>query len=271
MILLQKLVKEKLEVWLKKIFLGSPQRRMVFPILFILIASLFLSSGCIEESYLNYDEIFILSSADVNNSLNLAEKWLTFNLKEDGFFSYIYDPSNDEYPNKNNMIRQLMASRLLAEMSQMNSSLLDAHQKNLDYIFEHWYEEDNETGHGYIYYDEKSKLGAIAMGLRTLVYSPFFDDYKGEATKLANSILSLQGSNGSFEPWYIAPDYGYDADYLLTFYSGEAILSLVEMYDKTGNNSYLDAAIKSQEFYLDRYVTNLEKNYYPSYVPWHTQ
>jgi len=255
---------------LSKMHLVKIKSKLVFSIIFVITGSIFLSSGCIEESYFNYDEIFILSSSDLNDSLNLAEKWLTSNLREEGYFRYIYDPSNDEYPNKNNMIRQLMASRLLAEISQMNSSLLDVHQSNLDCIFEKWYREDNEIGNGYIYFDEKSKLGAIAMGLRTLVYSPFFDDYKVEAEKLANTIFSLQSSDGSFEPWYISPDYNYDVDYLLTFYSGEAILSLVEMYNKTRNNTYLDAAIKSQEFYLDRYVTNLEKNYYPAYVPWHT-
>jgi len=133
---------------LSKMYLVKIQSKLIFPIIFVLIASLFLSSGCIEESYFNYDEIFILSSSDLYNSLNLAEKWLTSNLREEGYFKYIYDPSNDEYPNKNNMIRQLMASRLLAEISQMNPSLLVVHQSNLDCIFEKWYREDNETGHG---------------------------------------------------------------------------------------------------------------------------
>ena len=238
----------------------------------VIIGSLILSSvflpGCIYEDYSSI-EIVDLSYEKINNSLNPAEKWLTSNLKEKGCFNYIYDPSTGEYPNKNNMIRQLMASRLLAELCQTNSSLETFHQKNLDFIFEYWYEEDNETG--YIFYDNKSKLGAIAMALRTLIYSPFFDDYQEESTKLANAIFSLQNTDVSFEPWYIAPDYEYDKDYLLTFYSGEAILSLVEMYIKTNDSIYLAAAVKSQDFYIDRYVVHLEDNYYPAYVPWHTQ
>ena len=233
----------------------------------LIFSSVFLT-GCIEEDYSSI-EIVDLSYEKINNSLNPAEKWLTSNLKEKGCFNYIYDPSTEEYPTKNNMIRQLMASRLLAEMTQTNSSLETLHQKNLDFIFEYWYKENNDTG--YIFYDNKSKLGANAMALRTLAYSPFFDDYQENAKKLANSIFSLQNTNGSFEPWYIAPDYEYDKDYLLTFYSGEAILSLVEMYIKTNDSVYLDAAVKSQDFYIDRYVVNLEDNYYPAYVPWHTQ
>jgi len=236
----------------------------------LIFSSVFLP-GCIEEGYSSI-EIVDLSYEKINNSLNSAEKWLTSNLKEKGCFNYIYEPSTGEYPDKNNMIRQLMASRLLAELCQTNSSLETLHQKNLDFVFEHWYEEDNETG--YIFYNNKSKLGAIAMALRTLIYSPFFDNYQENATKLANSIFSLQNTDGSFEPWFIAPDDTYDKDYLdylLTFYSGEAILSLVEMYIKTNDSIYLATAVKSQDFYIDRYVVHLEDNYYPAYVPWHTQ
>ena len=134
--------------------------------------------GCVEEDHLDDTDnrIVDLSYETINNSLNLAEKWLTSNLKEKGCFNYIYDPSTGEYSNKNNMIRQLMASRLLAELCQTNSSLGTLHQKNLDFIFEYWYKKDGELG--YIFYNDKSKLGANAMALRTLVYSPFFDDYR---------------------------------------------------------------------------------------------
>lgn len=202
----------------------------------------------------------------LNNSLNLAKEWLISNFNKKDIFNYQYDPSSGKYSSRNNMIRQLMSSRLLAELSQDNSALLKLHKKNLDFIFRHWYREG-----GYIYYNSKSKLGANAMALRTLVYSPFFDDYRDEAEKLANTILSLQNPDGSLEPWYIEPNYKYDKDRLLTFYSGEAILSLVEYYTKTGNTLYLDAAIKSQDYYIEKYVTYLKQNYYPAYVPWHTQ
>ena len=174
-----------------------------------------------------------------------------------------------EYSTSNNMIRQLMGSRVLAELSQENESLRDLHQKNLDFMFDYWYRESGDIG--YIYFDSKSKLGAMAMALRTLVYSPYFENYEVEAERLANCILYLQNDDGSFEPWYIEPDYVYDKDYLLTFYSGEAVLGLVDYYLKTGNESILAAAVLSQGFYVDRYVTHLEDNYYPAYVPWHTQ
>ena len=255
-----------------KIFknLSNKQHKIIILIIIsIFITSSFLFSGCIKNVEDGYKEKPVFDKEKINNSLDKAEKWLISNLREEGYFNYIYYPSTETYSTNNNMIRQLMASRLLAEMSKDNISLQPLHQKNLDYIFYHWYKEDNDTG--YILYNNKSKLGAMAMALRTLVHSPFFNDYQDQAIKLANCIFSLQNPDGSFEPWFIEPDYICDADYLLTFYSGEAILSLVEMYLKTNNSFYLDVAIESQDFYIDKYVVHLEDNYYPAYVPWHTQ
>ncbi|MEA1925212.1 MAG: AMMECR1 domain-containing protein [Candidatus Altiarchaeota archaeon] len=210
-----------------------------------------------------------VSLEKLNTSLQLATGWLLGNINDDGFFTYVYNPSNGKYSSSNNMIRQLMASRLLAELSCADESLLPHHRKNLDYVFKNWYRERGDVG--YIIYNSKSKLGANAMALRTLVYSPLFDEYWDKAKKLANSLLLLQNPDGSFEPWYTEPDYSYNKDYLLTFYSGEAVLALVECYIKTNNTIYLDAAIKSQDYYVERYVHNLEIYYYPAYVPWHTQ
>lgn len=212
----------------------------------------------------------------INDSLQLAKKWLIKNLKSDGQFVYIYNPANGDYSNDNNAIRQLMASRLLAELSQEDESLRDLHKKNLDYIFANWYKQsvprDSRDGDfGYIELKGNSKIGSMAMALRTLVYSHYFEEYKKQAQKLVNTILAMQNEDGSFKAWFIEPYYQYDEDYLMTFYSGEAILSLLDYHEKTGDEKVLEAAKKSQDFYLEKYVTHLEENYYPAYVPWHSQ
>ena len=205
---------------------------------------------------------------EVKDSYDLAENWFLNNQKENGIFYYIYEPKTRLYPDKNNAIRQLMASRLLAELASEDSSLEERHKRNLDFIFKHWYREENDVGYIYLY--DKSKLGANAMALRALVYSPFFGEFRNEAENLARGIISLMNENGSFFPWYVEPEYGYDQERLLTFYSGEALLALVEYYKKTDDGIYLEAAIRGQEFYLGRYVEELKYNYYPAYVPWHT-
>jgi len=205
---------------------------------------------------------------DVKQSKKLAEKWLIRNLNDNGYFNYMYMPGLNGYSSGNNMIRQLMASRRLAEMSLEDKSLLELHKKNLDFVFSEWYLQDNNIG--YIYFENNSKLGSNAMALRTLIYSPYFNEYKQKADNLAYGILRIQHEDGSFDAWYIKPEKENDPDYQLTFYSGEAILALIEYYEKTGEKKYLNAAIKSQDYYINKYVTHLKENYYPAYVPWHT-
>jgi AMMECR1 domain-containing protein len=209
-----------------------------------------------------------LDPGKIKDSLAMAEGWMLLNLDEEGNFNYDYNPANGEYSSSNNMIRQLMSSRWLAEKSSKEVVLDQMHRVNLDYVIRNWYREDGELG--YIYFGEKSKIGAIGMGLRFLISSPYYEEYKDIAEKLANTIQFLQNEDGSLRAWYIEPDYSYDEEDLLYYYSGEAILSLVELYEKTGNEQYLNAAIKSQDYYLKEYVDEMEENYFPAYVPWHT-
>jgi uncharacterized protein YyaL (SSP411 family) len=205
---------------------------------------------------------------EVYDARQLGLRWLVGNIRDKGLFVYSFNPESGELSDANNAIRQLMASRILAEESVEHWLLRGPHRRNLSFLITYWYQTDEERA--YVFYDDKSKLGANAMLLRTFVASPYFEDYREEAAALARGILHLQHENGSFEPWYVEPDYAYDADYLLTFYSGEALLALVEYHEKTSDPAYLAAAERSADFYINRYVTHLAEHYYPAYVPWHT-
>lgn len=217
-----------------------------------------------------------LSKEKLLASLQNARGWMFSNFNTGGYFTYEYDPSSNKYSKKNNVIRQLMASRILAKETNYQedpvnwNNLNRMHKMNLNVIFSNWYMEDE--GLGYIYFGNKSKLGAMAMAIRILVCSPHFKKYEENAVRLANTILHLQNENGSFRAWYIEPDYIFDEERLLRFYSGEAILSLVELYEATGNEFYLERALISQDYYLREYIDKMEEDesYYPAFIPWHT-
>ena len=199
----------------------------------------------------------------VEQANELGKSWLFQNIRTKGLFVYALDPETGEYSTSNNEIRQLMASRVLAQESVHNPTLLDVHRLNLDFIFDFWYRADGDIG--YVLYDGKSKLGGNAMLLRVLVASPLFDEYVKEAEALARGMLALQDNEtGAFRAWYVEPPYAYDEDYLLTFYSGEALLALLEYHERTGDERWLASAERSAAFSIDRYVTQLTRHHYPA-------
>ncbi|NBD37940.1 MAG: hypothetical protein GVY10_05160 [Verrucomicrobia bacterium] len=197
-----------------------------------------------------------------------AEEWLLENFRDKGLFIYRYHPPTARRPDRNNTIRQLMASIIVARRAQEDPEWMDLHRRNLRFVDRWWYRED--AFGGYIFYNEKSKLGANALYLRTLLASPMYPDLQNRARKVFDGILALQSLDGSFSPWYDEPPYAYDRERLLYFYSGEALLALVEYWEKTGDALAEEAAIRSAAYYLDRYVDGMEDHYYPAYVPWHT-
>lgn len=199
---------------------------------------------------------------------DLGETWLWNNFRDKGLFVYRFNPLTGERPDRNNAIRQLMASIILARRSHQDPRLLELHRRNLRFIHDHWYSED--AFGGYILYDNKSKLGANALYLRCLLASPDFERHRDKARKVLSGILAIQSLDGSFFPWYQEPGYAYDRDRLLTFYSGEALLALAEYAGQTGDSGAATAARLSAAFYLRRYVDEMDRNYYPAYVPWHT-
>jgi hypothetical protein len=201
----------------------------------------------------------------VSESYQHAQKWLINNIRDEGIFVYLYDPVNDTYAAENSLTRQLMASRLLAGLAFENTALRQVHKKNLEFIFSHWYKE-NENGLGYMLFHNQSELAANAMALRTLVHSPFFAGYSNQAQKIAEGIVSLMNKDGSLKPWFRAADPEINED----LYSGAAILSLGEYAAKSNQGKYLLAAITAQEFYLNKYITYLDQNNFAAGMPRHT-
>ncbi|MGH8646726.1 MAG: hypothetical protein ACREX4_20615 [Gammaproteobacteria bacterium] len=161
-----------------------------------------------------------------------------------------------------------MAARLLAELAREAATELPLHRRNLSFVDDSLYRE-TANGLGFVEFRGVAKLGAVAMALRTLAASPLYDERRRQAEALAATIKHMMAPNGSFSPWFRGRS-DLPPDRALTFYSGEAILALLEFADRSGRNDILDDARRAQNFYIHEYVTNLKVNYYPAYVPWHT-
>lgn len=207
-----------------------------------------------------------LTQADVKRARDLAVSWLKRSTRNNGSLVYLYDTPREKSLDKMNMVRFWGTARGLAELASRQDAFVPLHEANLKYGFKKWYRQADREG--YIFFNGRSKLGANAMALRTLIYSPKFSFYKNKATALANSILALQKDDGSFRAFYIEPDEPYDEERNLAFYSGETILTLAELYLKTKEAKYLDAALKSQDYYLEKYALNGPTKDFPRYVSW---
>jgi len=199
-----------------------------------------------------------------------AEGWLIASQQPCGLFAYEYDPLRDRIVPGNNAVRQLLASVTLADLAARRPDLTSAHRRNLDYMFMHWYRE--RDGVGYIHYADHAELGSLAMAVRMFAVSPLLKERRAEADALAKGIVACLKDDGSFRPLYFE-GYGWRISdrRALQFFSGEAIVALVDYHLRTGDPRWLAAARRAQEHYLQEYVAEIEQNYYPAYVPWHTQ
>lgn len=99
---------------------------------------------------------FELNNKQVQEMKSRAKDRLLQNISPQGKFTYVYNPTPDTYSSNDNLIRQFMSSRYLAILAQKDSTLLDEHKRNLEYIFATWYQE-NETN-GRVVYNNASKL-----------------------------------------------------------------------------------------------------------------
>ena len=80
--------------------------------------------------------------------------------------------------------------------------------------------------------------------------------------KFANGIISLQNKNGSFNTYFFSEkNTGID------FYPGEAMLSLIKLYQYTKNETLLQSV--QNGFYHYREYWRNNKN--TAFIPWHTQ
>jgi hypothetical protein len=205
----------------------------------------------------------------IEQSEQLASQWFLDNFQPNGSFPYLYDTQQDVYVAADNDLRQLMASRLLAEMARTDTLARRLHSTNLAYIDSNLLRLTS-TGRAYIHFRGHGKLGSIAMALRMLSASPYYGTRAAQAHSFARTIRELMNDEGAFRPLIVGTAGADHTKRLLTFYSGEAILALLEYAERYRDTAAFAAARRAQRYYIRQYVSDIHENYHPAYVPWHT-
>jgi hypothetical protein len=247
-----------------------PSSLLAYVMICLLSFSFISFSGCLtHEPEPLYGELITITAEKISTALDETEESFLAQCRENrSFLLSSLHPSSSNL-SAGEIIPQLMASRLLAELVHSNASLLLCHQQNLDYILSQWYVE-NAT-HGYFLYQNTSTLGMNALILQAILWSPFNESsYRDKAKGLASTLLFLQNDNGSFEQSY--PDGKTMSSQTLSEEGNAAwaILGLEKYATETGNITYRAAAFRAQHYYLQLFnKTGTMLSLAPT-IPWYT-
>jgi hypothetical protein len=205
-------------------------------------------------------------------------QWLMRQVQMDGRIVYKYFPSRGEESSANNLIRQFMATLSLIRYARFTSQ--EAHRilakHNLDYNLKQFYRtEETSEGEtlGFVEYDGKVKLGAIALAaLAILTYSEQADlpdaafvlpEYQEIFNGLCRTIDHLWQPDGSFRTFYKPGDRNDNQN----FYPGEALLFWATLYQHNQDAQLLSRCYTSFHYYQDWH----DQHRNPAFIPWHTQ
>ena len=165
-----------------------------------------------------------------------------------------------ESTGKNNHLRQMGALWSIARLSKyLNDPRYDnLTNKGIEY-FSQYFKHDKKGNFTYVNIDpDEIKLGYSAFMILSLLESshPHRIEYSKE---LANGILQQQQDGGAYKTYFYS-----DSDSGKDYYPGEAMVSLMALYDET-HDPYIFISWKSPSFYK----SILENQY--CFVPWQTQ
>lgn len=204
---------------------------------------------------------------NVQRLSDLLTQWLVANVHEDGRMTYMYWPSvPKEAPNKNNMIRQWMATNALnkAAMADEDRVSWDLVERNLDYDLEHFYK-DGHDGIGVIDFSGKAKLGSAALAAMAIIEHPKREKWADQEVRLRKGIESLWNEDGSFTTFFFPPGRTDQQNY----YPGETLLFWATLYALEKDEGLREKFMKSFEYYRRWHLEPKNRN--PAFIPWHTQ
>ncbi len=207
----------------------------------------------------NADEI---TKERINQSIFLGYQWFLKQVNnQTNLLNYWYFPSTHEYSSSNNHLRQLASLWAITESKHFFNST-EANEL-INNSLRYYLQFQNKTSNfSCLRIDGEAKLGSNAFLILSLINSPDFPNQQQLLDEFARGILHLQQDNGSFDTYFFSEkNTGID------YYPGEAMLSLMHLFELTGNQSYVSAVEKAFPYYQSYWRE--QKN--TAFIPWHTQ
>jgi hypothetical protein len=196
-----------------------------------------------------------LDKARLQASAKAGGDYLVRMQKADGSFHYYYDAAKDHFENRTyNILRHAGTAYALFELyaATKDSRYLDSANRAVQFLKTRFRPSPKKNAVFVLDFDGKAKLGANGLALLALAKQMEVDAKSAareDARRLANMILSLQNSDGSFESYH--PVKGDEPDGGVSlYYPGEAILGLLRWYRFDEDKRWLEAARRGADFLI---------------------
>ena len=194
----------------------------------------------------------------VREILTTSSQYLTRQMLPSDKFIYGYFSRFNAVMTSYNILRHTgtVWSMMCAYEVTGDNSLLETINKAIDYLLTQISYKDNETAFVVEAGSREIKLGGngIAVIALTKHMEVFGDrDFTDMITLLANGILYLQDKEtGKMTHVLDAANFEVKEAFRTVYYDGESAYALIQAYDITGNNAYLDAARRSIDYFINK-------------------
>jgi hypothetical protein len=176
--------------------------------------------------------------------------------KPDGSFHYYYSADHDRFDSRRyNMVRHAGAALSLLDLYKATREVryLESARRALYFLKTRF---RRGPGRNTIYvldYDGKAKLGANGLALAALAEQIQLDPKSADrksAAGLANLILAMQHSDGSFETRFRIRQNDPSGAASL-YYPGEAMLGLIHLFELNHDKKLLEAARRAADSLIE--------------------
>lgn len=216
---------------------------------------------------------------NVIEAARLAGDFLRRETAANGRITYVYETMDDTRSNKNyNMLRHAGTAYSMFQVVRLtgDEALFAAGERAMGYFRARMKEDEAHPGEWYILDGgrrKRAKLGGAGLGLLAYVEMektrPGSTDYEA-MFGLARHIVRMQHEDGEFESFY---DWNgqENSTRKSTFYPGEAVLGLTRLHQLTGDQRWLDAAVKGADWLVHERWVALGLRIYVPMDAWLTQ
>lgn len=189
--------------------------------------------------------------------IDTSAEYLSKCVTDSGRFIYGAYPPEDHYFTSYNILRHTgtIWTLLMQYSINHNPELIPKINKTINYLMEFVVWQDEDTCYLIEKKSNEIKLGGngVTIIALSLYYEVFHDSkYNDFLAKMANGILKMQNSDGSYVHVLEPDTFAVKEKYRIVYYDGEATFALSKIYTMTGNRKYLDAAKKSIDYMIEK-------------------